>query len=135
MLNLFIRCSLQRRSSIRDLDTEALAFKSLMGSMLARVYNNPQREDDCQVRLEKILQFWDSKEVYDQETMSNLEREMKGGVPHPMEPQHPSQNPSIFSGISFRPHVHFYLYFCLGTLIRGKGSLTWLSVSYLIALI
>ncbi|KAK3131102.1 hypothetical protein QOZ80_6BG0502080 [Eleusine coracana subsp. coracana] len=90
--------SLQKRTSIQDLDTEALAFKPLLGSMLARVYNNPQREDDCQVRLEKILQFWDSKEVYDQETIFNLEREMKGGAPHPMEPHHPSPDPSIFSG-------------------------------------
>jgi hypothetical protein len=109
LLNIFLCYSLQRRTSIRDLDTEALAFKPLLGSMLTRVYNNPQREYDCQVRLERIMQFWDSKEVYDQETMSNLDREMKGSAPHAMEPQHPLPDPSEISGISFCS-LHVCLY-------------------------
>ncbi|KAF0904658.1 hypothetical protein E2562_036028 [Oryza meyeriana var. granulata] len=73
--------SLQRRTNARDLDNEALAFKSVLGSMLARIYSNPQSKDGNQIRLEKILQFWGSKEVYEQETIANLERDMKGGTP------------------------------------------------------
>ncbi|KAL6873745.1 hypothetical protein ACP4OV_013827 [Aristida adscensionis] len=89
--------SLQRRSNIRDLDNEAIAFKSVLGSMLARIYNNQQSKDDSQTRVEKILQFWGSKEVYDLETISNFEREMKGGVPYPIAPRHVSPDPSAFS--------------------------------------
>ncbi|CAD6335774.1 unnamed protein product [Miscanthus lutarioriparius] len=90
--------SLQRRTNIRDLDNEAIAFKSVLGSMLARVYNNSQSKDDNQTRVEKILQFWGSKEVYDQETIANFEREMKGGLPYPLVPRHVSPDPSTFSG-------------------------------------
>lgn len=68
--------------------------------MLARIYNNPQSKDDNQIRLEKILQFWGSKEVYDQETIANLERDMKGGVAYPLPPRHVSPDPSTFSGVS-----------------------------------
>lgn len=89
---------LQRRANIRDLDNEAAAFQSVLGSMLARIYNNPQSRDDNQTRLEKILQFWGSKEVYDQETIVNFEREMKGGVSYPLAPRHVSPDPSTFSG-------------------------------------
>lgn len=89
---------LQRRTNIQDLDNEAIAFQSVLGSMLARIYNNPQSKDDNQNRLEKILQFWGSKEVYDQETVANLEREMKGGASYPSAPQHVSPDPSNFSG-------------------------------------
>ncbi|KAH0459880.1 hypothetical protein IEQ34_010543 [Dendrobium chrysotoxum] len=73
--------SLQRRTNPLDLDNEALAFKPVLGSMLARIYNNPQNKDANQSRLEKILQFWASKEVYDQETIASLEKEMSGGLP------------------------------------------------------
>ncbi|XP_020587227.1 calcium homeostasis endoplasmic reticulum protein [Phalaenopsis equestris] len=73
--------SLQRRTNPLDLDNEALAFKPVLGSMLARIYHNPQNMDANQSRLEKILQFWASKEVYDQETIANLEKEMTGGLP------------------------------------------------------
>ncbi|XP_062178357.1 uncharacterized protein LOC133883151 isoform X2 [Phragmites australis] len=89
--------SLQRRTNIRDLDNEALAFKSVLGSMLARIYSNPQGKDDNQTRVEKILQFWGSKEVYDQETIANLEREMKGGLSYPLAPRHVSPDLSTFS--------------------------------------
>ncbi|KAG8074867.1 hypothetical protein GUJ93_ZPchr0006g44267 [Zizania palustris] len=95
--------SLQRRNNARDLDNEALAFKSLLGSMLARIYNNPQSKDDNQIRLEKILQFWGSKEVYDLETIANLEMEMKGGVSYPLQPQYVSPEPSTFSGSVQQP--------------------------------
>ncbi|XP_037458623.1 calcium homeostasis endoplasmic reticulum protein-like [Triticum dicoccoides] len=89
---------LQRRANIQDLDNEAIAFQSVLGSMLVRIYNNPQNKDENQTRLEKILQFWGSKEVYDQETVANLEREMKGGISYPSAPQHVSPDPSTFSG-------------------------------------
>lgn len=89
---------LQRRTNIQDLDNEAVAFQSVLGSMLARIFNNPQSQDDNQIRLEKILQFWGSKEVYDQETIANLEREMKGGASYPSAPRHVSPDPSTFSG-------------------------------------
>ena len=103
-------CSLQRRTNIRDLDNEAIAFKSVLGSMLARIYNNPQSKDDSHTRVEKILQFWGSKEVYDQETIANFEREMKGGLAYPLPPRHVSPDPSTFSGIYFL-FLFNYLYF------------------------
>ncbi|KAK6947654.1 CID domain [Dillenia turbinata] len=71
--------SLQRRSNPQDLDNEALAFKPVLGSMLARIYHNPQNKEENQSRLKKILHFWGSKEVYDQETIFGLENEMIGG--------------------------------------------------------
>ncbi|EEF34416.1 RNA binding protein, putative [Ricinus communis] len=73
--------SLQRRVNPHELDNEALAFKPVLGSMLARVYHNPQNKDENQPRLQKILQFWASKEVYDQDTIYALESEMVGGPP------------------------------------------------------
>lgn len=73
--------SLQRRSNPHDLDNEALAFRPVLGSMLARIYHNPQNKEENQSRLQKILQFWASKEVYDQDTIYVLEGEMLGGPP------------------------------------------------------
>jgi hypothetical protein len=93
--------SLQRRTNIQDLDNEAVAFQSVLGSMLARIYNNPQSKDDNQNRLEKILQFWGSKEVYDQETIANLEREMKGGASYPSAPRHVSPDPVTYTGFPY----------------------------------
>ncbi|KAL1094984.1 hypothetical protein V6Z11_D06G126800 [Gossypium hirsutum] len=72
--------SLQRRVNPRDLDNEALAFKPVLGSMLARIYHNPQNEDN-RSRLQKILQFWASKEVYNQDDIYALENEMISGPP------------------------------------------------------
>lgn len=65
---------------MRELDNEAHAFKPVLGAMLARIYNNPHNKDANQSRLEKILQFWASKEVYDPETIGRLEQEMTGGL-------------------------------------------------------
>lgn len=70
--------SLQRRMNPNELDNEALAFKPVLGPMLSRIYHNPQNEEN-QPRLQKILQFWASKEVFDQDTIYALEGEMKGG--------------------------------------------------------
>ncbi|XXG53076.1 hypothetical protein AAC387_Pa03g1235 [Persea americana] len=49
--------------------------------MLARIYHNPHNKDANQSRLQKILQFWASKEVYDPDTIYNLEGEMIAGPP------------------------------------------------------
>ncbi|KAF9588767.1 hypothetical protein IFM89_015494 [Coptis chinensis] len=73
--------SLQRRINPRDLDNEALAFRPVLGSMLARIYHNPHNQEGNQSRLQKILQFWASKEVYSPDTIHNLEGEMIGGPP------------------------------------------------------
>ncbi|XP_010267777.1 PREDICTED: calcium homeostasis endoplasmic reticulum protein-like [Nelumbo nucifera] len=68
--------SLQRRVNPCDLDNEALVFKPVLGSMLARIYHNPQNKEANQPKLQKILQFWASKEVYDHDTIYALEGEM-----------------------------------------------------------
>lgn len=73
--------SLQRRINPHDLDNEALAFKPFLGSMLARIYHNHQNREENQSRLQKILQFWASKEVYDNNTIYGLESDMIGGLP------------------------------------------------------
>ncbi|XP_015937498.1 uncharacterized protein LOC107463250 isoform X1 [Arachis duranensis] len=73
--------SLNRRTSSRDLDNEALAFKPVLGSMLARIYHNPQSNEEYRKRLQQMVEFWASKEVFDQETISLLKNEMIGG-PH-----------------------------------------------------
>ncbi|CAL5347889.1 unnamed protein product [Camellia sinensis] len=67
------------RINPRELDNEALAFKPVLGSMLARIYHNPQNKEENQSRLQKILQFWASKDVYDHITIHALENEMIGG--------------------------------------------------------
>lgn len=73
--------SLQRRVNPHEMDNEALAFRHVLGSMLARIYHNPVNKDENQSRLQKILQFWASKEVYDPETIRVLENEMLSGPP------------------------------------------------------
>lgn len=74
-------CSLQRRTNTHELSNEALAFRPVLGSMLARIYHNPQNKEENQERLQKVLQFWASKEVYDKDTIRLLENEMMGGLP------------------------------------------------------
>uniref|UniRef100_A0A7N0RCQ9 Uncharacterized protein n=1 Tax=Kalanchoe fedtschenkoi TaxID=63787 RepID=A0A7N0RCQ9_KALFE len=81
LVNDILFDSLQRRMNPHELDNEALAFKPVLGSMLAVVYHNPQNKEDNQSRLQKILQFWASKEVYDQNTVYGLEGEMISGPP------------------------------------------------------
>ncbi|KAL4586193.1 hypothetical protein LXL04_010825 [Taraxacum kok-saghyz] len=73
--------SLQRRVNPHEIDNEALAFRHVLGSMLARIYHNPVNKDENQSRLQKILQFWASKEVYDPDTIRVLESEMLSGPP------------------------------------------------------
>ncbi|CAI9099269.1 OLC1v1036057C1 [Oldenlandia corymbosa var. corymbosa] len=72
---------IKRRSTPHELDNEALAFRPVLGSMLARIYHNPQNKEENRSRLQKILQFWASKEVYDQETIRGPENEMIRGQP------------------------------------------------------
>ncbi|KAJ8497986.1 hypothetical protein OPV22_008538 [Ensete ventricosum] len=94
---------LQRRINPQELDNEALAFRPVLGSMLARIYNNPHNKDANQPRLEKILHFWVSKEVYDQETIMSLEREMTGGLPFRSAAQKEliaGSDPSSFTGVT-----------------------------------
>lgn len=81
MTFLFNICSLQRRVNLHDLDNEALAFNPVLGSMLARIYQNPQNKEENQSRLQKILQFWATKEVYDQDAIYGFEAEMLSGPP------------------------------------------------------
>ncbi|RZB75952.1 Calcium homeostasis endoplasmic reticulum protein isoform B [Glycine soja] len=71
--------SLNRRTSNSDLDNEALAFKPVLGSMLARIYHNPQSNEEYRKRMQQMVEFWSSKKVYDQETISLLKGEMIGG--------------------------------------------------------
>ncbi|KAK7849640.1 protein tic 214 [Quercus suber] len=72
--------SLQRRTS-PDFDNEAHAFKPVLGSMLGRIYHNPQSKEENQTRLQKILELWASKDIYDQNTIDALKAEMIGGPP------------------------------------------------------
>ncbi|OMO61927.1 SWAP/Surp [Corchorus capsularis] len=73
--------SLQRRVSPHDFDNEALAFKPVLGAMLTRIYHSSQNKEENRSRLQKILQFWASKEVYDQDSIYALEREMMSEPP------------------------------------------------------
>lgn len=66
---------------MHEFDNEALAFRPVLGSMLGRIYHFPQNKEENQSRLEKILQFWASKEVFDQDTISSIDKEMKSGAP------------------------------------------------------
>ncbi|CAN0890095.1 Calcium homeostasis endoplasmic reticulum protein [Linum grandiflorum] len=72
--------SLQRRANPHEPDNEALAFKPVLGSMLSRIFQNPQNKEENQSRLQKILQFWGAKEVFDQDTIHVLESEMVGAT-------------------------------------------------------
>ncbi|XP_043688046.1 calcium homeostasis endoplasmic reticulum protein isoform X2 [Telopea speciosissima] len=97
--------SLQRRINPTDLDNEALAFKPVLGTMLARVYHNPHNKEANQSRLQKILLFWASKEVYDRETIYVLESEMMNGPPSssfsgPPKESSASADPSSNIGLS-----------------------------------
>lgn len=78
--------------------------------MLARIYHNPHNKEENQSRLQKILQFWASKEVYDQDTIYGLESEMLSGLPqNSFQGGHPdaSGDRSAAPGI-FRHHILFY---------------------------
>ncbi|KAL1210467.1 hypothetical protein V5N11_006793 [Cardamine amara subsp. amara] len=73
--------SLKQRTNLHEFDNEALAFRPVLGSMLGRIYHFPQNKEENQSRLENILQFWASNEVFDQDTISSVEKEMKSGPP------------------------------------------------------
>ncbi|KAK7378898.1 hypothetical protein VNO80_04347 [Phaseolus coccineus] len=72
--------SLNRRTNSNELDSEALALKPVLGSMLARIYHNPQSNEEYRKRLQQMVEFWASKKVYDQDTISLLKGEMIGGL-------------------------------------------------------
>lgn len=71
---------------MKELDPEAHAFKPALGTMLAAIYHNPKDMAMNQDRLQKILQFWGAKEVYDMDTINTLEGEMVAGPPPPAAP-------------------------------------------------
>ncbi|KAJ0251793.1 hypothetical protein HA466_0127030 [Hirschfeldia incana] len=83
--------SLQRRTNLHEFDNEALAFRPVLGSMLGKIYHCPHNKEANQSRLENLLQFWASKEVFDQDTISSLDKEMKSGPP----PNNFSRSPII----------------------------------------
>ncbi|KAM0973731.1 hypothetical protein ACFX2I_016897 [Malus domestica] len=67
------------RRAGEGLDNESHALKPILGSMLARIYHNPQITEDSQLKLQQILQLWASKNIYDQDTIDALRNEMLGG--------------------------------------------------------
>ncbi|XP_024401408.1 uncharacterized protein [Physcomitrium patens] len=86
LANEILFSSLQHRTNLKEFDPEALAFKPALGGMLAAIYHNPKDMAMNQDRLQKILQFWGAKEVYDMDTINTLEGEMVAGPPPPEVP-------------------------------------------------
>ncbi|CAA7394498.1 unnamed protein product [Spirodela intermedia] len=118
--------SLQRRHVQQELDNVALAFKPVLGPMLSRIYGNPQNRESNQSRLEKIVQFWASKEVFDQETIHALEDEMTQGSYHPGGlPELPSaalQDPSAAAGGLPHQAPQFHSQWAPAEQLRGPSS-------------
>lgn len=79
-----------------------------MGSMLARIYHNPHNKEENQSRLQKILQFWASKEVYDQDTIYGLESEMLSGL---AQNSFHGGHPDALGDRSAAPGTFHYLFF------------------------
>ena len=104
---------MMRRINAKDLDNEALAFEPVLGSMLARVYHNPQMKEESQLKLQKLVQFWASKEIYDQNTINTLEGEMINGIPTKALPGHPKETPASVDSAAGGPLSHFCLLFSL----------------------
>lgn len=101
--------SMMRRINSNDLDNEALAFEPVLGSMLARVYHNPQMKEESQLKLQKLVQFWASKEIYDQDTINRLEGEMINGVPTKALSGHPKELPAaadVAAGLTQHTNNH-----------------------------
>ncbi|XP_030483623.1 uncharacterized protein LOC115700197 [Cannabis sativa] len=70
--------SVHRRTG-DELDNEALAFKPVLGPMLARIFHNPQIQEENQSKLQQLLQLWASNNIYDPDTINALRNEMIGG--------------------------------------------------------
>lgn len=49
--------------------------------MLGRIYHHPQNKEENQTRLQKILELWASKDIYDPSAIDVLKGEMIGGAP------------------------------------------------------
>ena len=98
-----------RRNNKNDLDNEALAFKPVVGSMLARVYHNPQIKEESHLKLQKLVQFWASKEIYDQDTIKTLEGVMINGIPTKTLPGHSKELPSSVDSAAGRPFSFYFL--------------------------
>ncbi|KAL6212622.1 hypothetical protein ACLB2K_017840 [Fragaria x ananassa] len=78
LVNDILFDSSHRRTG-EGLDNESLAFKPILGSMLARIYHNPQITEDSRMKLQQILQLWVSNKIYEQDTIDSLGNEMIGG--------------------------------------------------------
>ncbi|CAL1409931.1 unnamed protein product [Linum trigynum] len=91
------------RANPLELDNEAVAFKPVLGSMLARIYQNPVNKEENQSRLQKILLFWGSKEVYDHDTIRSLEGEMVSGAPESSDSGAPKDSSDSMAAAGF-PH-------------------------------
>lgn len=113
---------MMRRINSNDLDNEALAFEPVLGSMLARVYHNPQMKEESQLKLQKLVQFWASKEIYDQDTINRLEGEMINGVPTKALSGHPKELPAAADVAAGRPLSHVSPLFCMHSCLFSFGE-------------
>ena len=97
------------RRTGEDLDNEALAFKPVLGSMLARIYHNPQIKEENQSKLQQLLQLWASNNIYDPDTITALRNEMIGG-----ESANPFAGPSTAASADLAAGrlLIFHLHFC-----------------------
>ena len=88
-----------QRSQPSDHDLTAAALRPVLGFILSAVFHGEANQAANQERLQKILGFWASKEVYPPDVMSSLEDEMRAPpvLPPPPPPQHmppvPAQPP------------------------------------------
>lgn len=99
------------RRTGEGLDNESLALKPILGSMLARIYHNPQITEDNQMKLQQILQLWVSNNIYDQDTIDAFRNEMIGG---PSNNSYPGL-PNDLSTASTDSAAGMLLFSCVGT--------------------
>lgn len=85
--------SVHRRTN-EELDNEALAFKPVLGSMLARIYHHPHIQEESKSKLQQLLQLWASNNIYDPETINTFRNEMIGGQPGHSFPGTPNDLPT-----------------------------------------
>ncbi|XP_024517616.1 calcium homeostasis endoplasmic reticulum protein isoform X2 [Selaginella moellendorffii] len=77
LVNDILFSSLQSRLNTKELDGVALAFRPVLSSILVAIYQNPRVNDAEREQVEKMLQFWRTKEVYDPDTVYSLDKEMR----------------------------------------------------------
>lgn len=70
------------------------------------------------MKLQKLVQFWASKEIYDQDTINTLEGEMINGIPTKTLPGLPKELPSSVDSAAGRPlSLIFYAFVIVSVLI------------------